>query len=174
MTVTFDPGYSDNSAWTWAAMEPAPTEAELQLYELFCQEYLVDRNPTLAASRCGFMAEMAEEYGKRMFRKSYVQKRLRVLRSLDVTSTANVDYDRSLVIDTCRAVAADPAMKSSARIAAARELASIRGFHAPAKTQVDLNSRGGIVMLPGIANLEDWEAAAQRSQTALAEASRVT
>lgn len=172
--MTFSPDYSDNSAWTWAAMEPAPTEREMQLFELFCQEYLIDRNATLAASRCGFMAEMAEEYGKRLFRKSYVQKRLKVLRSLDVTTTSNVEYDRALTVDVCRAVASDPSVKGSARIAAVRELSSIRGFHAPVKSQVDVNSRGGIVMLPGIASLDDWERAAQASQSALAEASRVT
>jgi len=76
-------------------------------------------------------------------------------------------------IATLRQIATDSFQKGSARVAAVRELAAIRGFHAPVKSQVDLNTRTGVMQVPAVASLDEWEAAATASQNALAEASRV-
>lgn len=167
---------TDTDAWTWAAMEPEPTAQERNLYDLFAQEYLRDNNATLAASRCGFQAGFADEYGKRLITKSYVQKRIAALRMHKADSREDKEFDHSLAITNLRTIAADPYQKGSARVAAIRQLSAIRGFNAPTKSQVELNggSRGGVVLLPGIASLDDWEAAATASQQALAEASRVS
>jgi len=155
-------------------MEPPPTDRERELYDKFAAEYLVDQNATLAASRCGFQAGFAVEYGKQLSTKSYVQRRIAELRRRPADSKADRDYDRTLNINTLRSIASDPYQKGSARVAAVRELNAMHGFHAPTKTQVDVNgARGGVVLLPGIAKLEDWQAAAIASQDALAEASRV-
>lgn len=155
-------------------MEPPPTDRERELYDKFAEEYLVDQNATLAASRCGFQAGFAIEYGKQLSTKSYVQRRIAELRRRAVDTKADRDYDRTLNVNTLRSIASDPYQKGSARVAAVRELNAMHGFHAPTKSQIDINgSRGGVVLLPGIAKLEEWEALATQSQDALAEASRV-
>lgn len=156
-------------------MEPPPTDRERELYDRFAAEYLYDQNATLAASRCGFQAGFAVEYGKQLITKSYVQRKIAELRLRPADSKADRDFDRTLTVNTYRSIAADPYQKGAARVAAAAKLALLHGFNAPTKAQLDINaSRGGVVLLPGIAKLEDWEAAAAASQAALAEASRVT
>ena len=166
---------NETDAWTWAALEPEPTESERALYDMFAQEYLRDTNATLAASRCGFQAGFAEDFGKRLFTKSYVQKKLAALKLVKADTKSDTEYDHSLVINNLRAIAADPYQTGAARVAAAKQLSAIRGFNAPTRAQVELNgaARGGVVLLPGIAKLEDWEDDAIRSQQSLAEESRV-
>lgn len=44
---------------------------------------------------------------------------------------------------------------------------------APTKIKSEVALRGGVMMVPGIANLEDWEKAAQASQTQLQEGSNL-
>lgn len=160
-------------SWTWSAMEPEPTEQERQLYDQFVDELLVDNNITQAASRCGFQAGFAEEYGKRFYRLSYVQRRLAELRRKDVDSAKDIDYDKACTVNTLRRVMMDDYQRGAARVAAARALSAIRGFDAPVKAQMDINARGGVVLLPGIASLDDWETAARDSQRHLADESRV-
>ncbi len=162
-----------DGGWTWAAMEPEPTEQERQLFDQFCIEYLVDHNATLAASRCGFQSGFAVEYGRLFLSRSYVQRRLAELKRKDADTAADRTYDHSMSIATLRQIATDGAQKGSARVAAVRQLAMIRGFNAPVKTQVDLNTRAGVMQVPAVADLEAWEAAATASQSALEEASRV-
>jgi phage terminase small subunit len=166
---------SENNAetWTWVAMEPEPTEQERALLDLFCQEYLRDSNTTQAASRCGFQAGFAEQYGQRFFARSYVQRRLAPLREAHVDEKHERQYDTRAVKTILREIMLNPYQRPAARVAAAAKMASIYGMDAPVKSQVDINQRGGVMQVPGIASLDDWEAAAQASQTALAEASRV-
>lgn len=168
-----DDADAGNDAWTWAALEPEPTEREKALLDLFCQEYLVDSNATLAASRCGFQAGFAEEYGKRFFQRAYVQRKLRALLEAEPEAKAEEKYNRRLVINTLREVAANKYQKATARVAAARGLASIYGMDAPIKTQNTNINKGGVLVVPAIASIEDWEAAAKSSQGKLMEDSRV-
>ena len=169
---------SDNDtvdAWTWAAMEPPPTDKERELYDRFAEEFIVDQNATLAASRCGFQAGFAVDYGKLLITKAYVQRKISALRMRPPDTKADREYDRTLTINTLRSVAADPYQKGAARVAAASKLALLHGFNAPTRSQVDINgSRGGVVVLPGIASIDEWEKAAEASQKQLAEDSRVT
>lgn len=164
----------DNTdTWTWMAMEPEPTEQERALLDLFCQEYLRDGVAAQAASRCGFGAAFADEYGKRFIQKSYVQRRLSQLRETDTDAKHERKYDTRAIKTVLREIMLNPYQKPAARVAAAARMASFYGMDAPVKTQMDINQRGGVMQVPGIAKLDDWEAAAQASQTALAEASRV-
>lgn len=164
----------DAMTWTWTALEPPPTDQERALYDLFCQEFMIDGDRTLAASRCGFQTAFAAEFGERIYQKSYVQRRLGVMRAAPAISKEHVEYDHTVSINVLRQVATNAREKGSARVNAVRALAAIRGFNAPVKSSMDVNARGGVIMVPGIANLEAWEAAAQNSQQALADASRVT
>lgn len=165
--------HDTSDSWAWAAMEPEPTEQERALYDLFCQEYLVDLDATRAASRCGFQAGLAADYGKMLYTKSYIQKRLAALQRMKGDEVAERDFDAINTRARLRAIINDDRQKAAARVAAARELNAMHERKMQAKALDAVNQRGGIVMLPAIANLDEWEKAAVGSQAALAEASRV-
>lgn len=154
-------------------MEPEPTEQERQLYDRFAAELLIDNDPTRAASRCGFQAGFAEEYGRRFVRISYVQRRIAEMRRGNVDTAADNEYDKASIINTLRRVMMDDYQRGTARVAAARSLAELRGFTLAAKAPADASIRGGVVLMPGIAKIDDWEAQAEASQRKLAEESRV-
>jgi hypothetical protein len=161
---------TENNAWTWAALEPEPTEAERKLYETFCFEFLVDRNPTRAASRCGFQAGFAVEYGRTLLTKSYVQRRIAELERHSTDPKKEKEFDAINTRARLRAIINDEAQKASARVSAARELNAMHGLHAP--TRVDLNAGAGGAILVPVMGLDDWERAAQASQGKLMEATR--
>lgn len=161
----------EQDAWTWAALEPEPTERERALMDLFCSEFLVDRSYIRAASRCGFQAAFVAEYGKMLYQKSYVQKRLAELERIKADPVKEKEFDAVNNRARLRAIANDDMQKGSTRVSAMRELNAMHGLHAP--TKVEMNQRQGGVMVIPVGNLEEWEKAAQASQTALMEASRV-
>jgi hypothetical protein len=154
-------------------MEPEPTEHERALYDIFCEEYLVDLDATRAASRCGFQAGFARDYGQMLFTKSYVQKKIAALQRAKLDEKDERAFDAINIRARLRAIINDDRQKASARVAAARELNTMHGLHNQEKQSSDVGQRGGIVLLPSIANLTEWEAAATASQSALAEESRV-
>lgn len=155
-------------------MEPEPTDTERKLLDLFCEEYLVDMDTTRAASRCGFQDGFAKDYGIRFFNKSYVQKRIAALQRAKLDERKEREFDAINTRARLRAIINDNYAKPAARVAAARELNAMHGLRGqtggPAQ---NTGQRGGIVLLPAIANMDEWEKAAQASQSALAEASRV-
>jgi Terminase small subunit len=142
------------AAWAWAAMEPEPTDEDRKLLDLFCQEYLVDESATKAASRCGFQAGFAEQYGALFITKSYVQRRLVALRHAKVDEKAREQYDKRVVMNVLREVASNQMQRASARVAAAGRMASILGMDAPKK---GASAASGKVLVMPYLSREDWE-----------------
>lgn len=153
-------------------MEPEPTVQERALYDTFCAEYLVDLNSIKAASRCGFQASFAADYGKILFQKSYVQRRLAAIQAVKPDPKQEREYDHVNTKARLRAIINDELQKASARVAAARELNAMHGFHAPTKIDVNAANKGGVMILP-IGSADDWERAAKASQQALIDKSKV-
>lgn len=170
---------SDSDAWAWAALEPEPTERERVLLDMFCTEYLVDFDDVAAARRVGFQDAFAEEYGKRFMRKAYVQKRLRALKEAETDPKAEARYNKRVVLNVLREVATNKYAPSAARVAAAKGLSDVYGLTGGGTkgggigNPGDPTSRGGVIMVPAIASLDDWEAAAMQSQTKLVEETRL-
>lgn len=163
---------SEFESWTWAAMEPEPTEQERALYERFCQEFLIDRDATLAAMRCGFQVGMAPDYGKILFSKSYVQRRLAVLEHTPANAKEERDWDAVNIKSRLRGILNNARERGSTRVAAARELNAMLGLHANPRVDNKAAHRGGVMVVP-VGSLAEWEQAAQASQQALIDASRV-
>lgn len=154
-------------SWTWAAMEPEPTEKERALYDLFCHEFLVDRNHTRAAMRCGFQAGFAADYGKLLFQKSYVQRRLAALERAKPNEQAEREFDAVNTRARLRSIVNDETQRASARVSAAAELNRMHGLHAP--TKLNVNQRQSGVMLMPVMSLDEWERDAVESQRKLME-----
>ena len=163
--------FDEQDSWAWAAMEPEPTERERALFDLFCQEYLVDRDYVKAASRCGFQAVFCSEYGKLLFQKSYVQRKLAALEHSRADPVREKEWDAINTRARLRAIINDEHQKASSRVSAARELNAMHGLHAP--TKIDMTARSGGVMVIPIGDIDTWEQQATASQSKLMEDSRV-
>lgn len=165
--------FEEPDAWTWAAMEPEPSNAEKALFETFCREFLVDRSYVRAASRCGFQAQFAVEYGKLLYAKSYVQKRLAEMERQKPNEKQEKEFDAVNTRARLRAIINDESQKASARVAAARELNAMHGLHAATKINMNTNTRGSGVIVVPVGTLDEWEKMATASQQKLIEESRV-
>lgn len=157
----------DSDQWTWATMDPPLSERERKLRDLFVSEYLVDYNEYRAAQRCGFQSSFAKDYAIKFMNESYVQKRIEQLKHAPVNPIAADEYDKKRVRAILMKEALDVTSTGSARVSAAAKLSAILGMDAPTKTINENVNKGGVLMVPAIANLDDWQAIAQASQAKL-------
>ncbi len=154
--------------WVWAAMEPELTEIEKELRIRFVDEYLVDYNVTLAASRVGFQFDFAKDYGAKFIRESFVQKLIKQKEHAKAVDPKAVEeYNKARVIATLVKVMEDGGAKHSARVSAAAQLKGIYGMDKPVVAKNEHTIKGGVLMVPAIANLDDWEAVAKAQQAKL-------
>lgn len=160
------------SFWASEAMSNELSPKEQELRDKFVDEYLLDFDQTAAAIRVGFSASFAATYAEKFMCEPYVRKRLAEKQTaLAEDERAEADLDRRRIRAALMREAhyRGPGSSHAARVAALGKLASIRDMDAPTKIKADLSMRGGVMMIPAIANLEDWEKAAQASQTSLQE-----
>lgn len=155
---------SETDQWVWAAMEPELSAKEKQLRDLFVNEYLVDYDGVAAAQRCGFQISFAKDYAIRFLNESYVRKKIKELEH----SEADVEaYNKKRVIAVLVRESQNPYTTGSARVAAASKLAAIYGMDKPVEANLNHKHKGGVLLLPAIADLNDWEATAKASQAKL-------
>lgn len=146
---------------------------EQQLRDLFVQEYLYDRDRIKAARRCGFADAFAKHYADQFWGEPYVQQKIREAEE----SAGNADrktqdnQDEKMVRATLRHIMQTGS--GSAKVSAAAKMAVILGMDAPTKSEQTITHRGGVMAIPAIANIDEWEKQATASQTALSEASKV-
>ena len=163
---------SDDYNWTSACMDRADLgEQEKALRDTFVAEYLVDYDPLAAAMRCGFAASFAGDYAKKFLNESYVQQRLKQEQLTEPGSKQDVEDEEKLnkrkILMGLLREAHNPMISGSARVAALSRLAVIYGMDQPLKADAAGMHRGGVMMVPAIANLDAWENAAVASQTQL-------
>lgn len=158
---------TESEKWLWMAMEPELTEREKQLRNLFVDEYLVDYEPVAAAQRCGFQSSFAKDYAIKFMQESYVQKRIKEIEHAKIDESQTEQYNKQRVIAVLIKEAHNPFTSGSARVAAASKLASIYGMDKQPEKAPEGGHRGGVLVVPGVASLDDWEAAAVASQTKL-------
>lgn len=163
---------SEEIAGFWAeeamAQDLSPKEKELR--DKFVDEYLIDFDQTAAAIRIGFSASFAQTYAEKFMTEPYVRKAIAIRQhAMAEDDKIEADQDRRRIRAALMREAhyRGPGSSHAARVSALAKLASIRDMDAPTKIKSELTMRGGVMMVPGIANLEDWEKAAQASQTDL-------
>lgn len=158
-----------------AAMQPDLSPREKALRDLFVREYLTDYDPIAACLRCGFMRSFAEEYATKFMSEPYVRQQLIILEQttpLPGTGSNDADdYNRKRIVTGLFREAHD--MKngsSSSRVSALKELAVI--YRLTEKVIEDPNKgkkvhRGGIIQVPEIADVTQWEEVATHTQEKL-------
>lgn len=163
---------SDEIASFWASEAKAQelSTQEKELRNKFVDEYLIDFDQTAAAIRIGFSASFAHTYAERFMTEPYVRKRITDLQNaLIEDEKLEVEQDRRRIRAALMREAhyRGPGSSHSARVSALAKLASIRDMDAPTKIKSELTMRGGVMMVPAIAAIDEWETAAQASQTNL-------
>lgn len=156
---------------------PRPEEMsprEKALRDMFVSEYLVDFDEVRAAQRCGFAHQFAVEYARKFMEEAYVQQRINQVKYTKLDERAEEEYNHARIKAALMAEAhyKGPGSSHSGRVAALGKLMSVYGMEAPKKIDATVQHRGGVMAVPGIANLDDWEQQASASQDQLAEHAR--
>lgn len=149
-------------------MSPELSDMEKQLRDNFVREYLTDGNPYKAAIRVGFQAAFAKDYAAKFMNESYVLQQIESVRQRKVPEATLDAYDKNIVRDVLRRTAQDEFAPHAARVAAASKMAAILGMDKPTEVKNEHTHKGGVLMVPAIANLDDWEAVAKTQQAKLA------
>lgn len=156
-----------SSFWAEEAMAQELSPKEKELRDKFVSEYMIDFDQTAAAIRIGFSASFAQTYAEKFMTEPYVRKQIALMQTaLTEDDKLEADLDRRRIRAGLMREAhyRGPGSSHAARVSALAKLASIRDMDAPTKIKSELTMRGGVMMVPGIANLDEWEKAAQASQ----------
>lgn len=148
---------------------------ERALRDLFVKEYMLDFDPVTACMRCGFQSVMAAQYATRFMEEPYVQRRIAAeqmrIAAADDEEQQDMEKQRIIAGLLREAHYRGPGSSHAARVAAFAKLASIKGLDKETKAQ--LGEQSGVMLVPGISNLDEWENIAQKSQEKLAHDSVV-
>lgn len=149
--------------WNVEGMETQLSDSEKALRDLFIKEYLLDFDPVAACLRVGFINSFASDYAKLFMAEPYVQRGIaKSQREAQCDDDLQLERDKQLTLSVLRQAAQNGPFSS--RVAAASKLAAILGMDAPQKSQQEILHRGGVMMVPTISNVDDWEREAQKSQ----------
>lgn len=148
------------------------TNQEKALRNLFVDEYLIDYNPKKASIRCGFVEPHAAHYAQQFMEEPYVLKRIAEMQS---TPVPEEQEENRLQIMRRRieegfiqqANYNGPGASHGARVAALAKLANFYGMEQASKVEQEVTHRGGVMAIPGIASMDDWEKQALESQAKL-------
>ena len=168
----------DHSGWTedgWDEPLPSttylnPKEEEQALRDHFIAEYMRDFSPINAAIRCGHIRPVAEKIADRYMGEPYVlrniQQRIEEL-DLDPDGENYSNMKRQVIVGLkCQANYHGSDSSHAARINALNTTAKLLGMEPEKKTSIKLNT-SGVMAVPGIASIEDWEQFATESQNRL-------
>lgn len=148
------------------------TEDQKALRMRFVQEYLKDHDYYGAAIRIGFLPQFAQQYAKEFADDPFVRSRIDYEMTRELTKEEQAEHERVMKrrVDALllkQAGYVGPGASHGARVSALSKLASIYGMDAPTKVEQTVQHRGGVMMVPGIASIEEWEAQAMASQAKL-------
>lgn len=163
---------NQNDFWNESLeLEPELTDREKAVRDLFVDQYVKDYSPVAAAMRCGFMRMFAEQYAQKFMAEAYVRKRIQAVELGETdTSKSSVKKEKAQILAHLRKVAYSDLTPSAARVAALKMLAELHGI---AKSDGGTGGpAGGVIEVPAIASLDEWEKVAVQSQSKLVEDAR--
>ena len=144
---------------------------EKALRDLFVSEYLVDYDALRACQRCGFVYQFAVEFARKFMDEPYVQQQINAIKFKDLPEREMAEYNKKRIANALMQEAhyKGPGSSQAARVAALGKLAAMHGMDAPKKSEQTITHRGGVMAVPGIAQLDDWEQTASASQDKLVQ-----
>lgn len=153
------------------------TAHDMAIREKVVNEYLYDYSWTKACLRCGFRAEFCEDNAKRFAQDPYCIWRVKELsrfRGLNPNPEQRAETLELEKIDILNALRKEahyygPGSSQAARVSALGKLAQLLGMEPPKAVKAEVKAKG-VMVVPGIASVDDWEQVAQQAQADLQEA----
>ena len=166
----------NNSGLFWKsayneAMVPDLSPVEKQLRDQFVDEYLFDYDKVEACIRLGFSASLAPVYADQFLKEPYTAQRLKQAQEArkEDERDQNDIFKQEVLVTLRKALKVGPLQT---RVAAASRMATILGMDAPKKAKDISGARGGVMVIPAMTTLDEWESAALESQLKLVQETR--
>lgn len=161
--------------WDPSVMQSELSPAEKELRNKFVDQYLIDMDPVAAAMRIGFMRRVAITYGNQFLDEPYVIQRITDRQRSAAENPKEARKARQADIEAGlwrEAHYRGPDSSHSARVSALAKLCNINDMDGTTKVKADMTHRGGVMLVPAIASIEEWEKAATSSQERLISEAR--
>lgn len=166
-----------NPDWT-AYIERARdlTQDEMNIREQVVRQYLYDYSWTKACLRCGFRPEFAADNAERFAKDPYCIWRVKELaREIGLNPNPeqrakDIEQDKVDIINALKKEAHyyGPGSSQAARVSALGKLAQLLGMEPPKQIKADVKGTG-VMIVPGIADTDEWEKLAIQQQEDLRE-----
>lgn len=170
-----DATYQNDPDWTnYIERTRSLSKDEMLIREQVVAEYLYDYSWTKACLRCGFQAAFAQDNGIRFSQDPYCIWRVKMLsreRGLNpnpVEHAQHLDNEKQDIINALKKEANyfGPGSSQAARVSALGKLAQLYGMEPPKAVKAEIKGQG-VMVVPGIATIDNWEAVAQSAQEKL-------
>jgi hypothetical protein len=161
--------------WDPLVMQQAMSPQEKALRDKFVTEYLVDYDAWAACIRVGFLKTVAIEYAQHFMQEPYVQQEIARKQQAEAGDPKTQEaVERRLVKQWLiqEARYKGPGASHAARVAALGQLKNLLEMDGTKKSKKEITHRGGVMMVPAISNIDEWEKAAAAEQDKLIESSR--
>lgn len=144
------------------------TEAEIAMRNRFAREYVIDYDAFKACLRIGFTKPAALKWATTLLNEGYTNRKIKELElKKGEESDSQKQEDVGIVMSVLREAAQNGPFNT--RVSAAATLAKILGMDKEAKTDDEI--KGGVLMIPEIADVTQWEIIATESQKQLVKES---
>jgi hypothetical protein len=166
---------TSGSLWDQLVMQSELSPREKALRDEFIKQYLVDLDGWAAAIRVGFLRSVAAQYATMLLEEPYVRREITRLQMEEQADPTTKDaFDRRMVRASLmrEAHAKGPGSSHAARVQALAKLCNILEMDGAVKVKSEVTHKGGVMVVPGIASVEDWEKAATASQEQLVQNAR--
>lgn len=141
---------------------------QIALRDRFIQQYVIDYDAVEATMRIGYSRDVAMHISRQFLNCEYVAFKIQ---KWEDENDGDLDIEQRRIFAALRKESRyyGPGSSHAARVAALAKLASLRKMDQPIKHEHDVNSKGGVMVVPGVASVDDWQRAAIESQKALTD-----
>lgn len=146
------------------------SEVEKELRDRFVTQYLIDFDAWAAALRIGLVKTVAGQYAQDFMEDPYVRQQISERQHAIATDPLEAEKANKRRVEAALMKEAHykgPGSTHGARVQALAKLATIYDMDAPIKMKSDVLHRGGVMVIPAMAGVEDWQKAALSSQAKL-------
>jgi len=159
--------------WDPLVMQQELSPQEKLLRDRFVAQYLIDHDAYLAAIRVGYVQNIASQYAAFLINDPYVQREIARLKQTVPPTPVEVKAQRKQNQYKLERLLWELAYVGTpaSRVAAASKLCNIYDMDGTTKIKSEVTHKGGVMLVPGIAKLEDWEKQAAQQQDKLIEGS---
>lgn len=138
----------------------------LERRHLFVEAILRGATRKSAALYAGVPTRSAAKEGSNLYNEPYVQELLTELR--EAMEEEQLLTRKELILEA-KSIFMDEGQQGGARVGAGSLLAKVMGYESPTKIQAEVDHKGGVMMVPMAAGVDDWESAAEGAQKQLKE-----